>query len=180
MKPYALAFVEKDVHVAGTHVDERGSRDRTWNEIVKVSFALNIDIYAYGHVRQKPVGSARVSLCDVLKDGKPDEPADNPIQCMTVQVRRPSGRPLGLLNLWDPPTGRFLLRKESLSFSVKNVLEREEEAVVLDDGDCDGGGGDGDGVQVSARHFGRFSKFVYMYNNKNCVYSKGRGQRDFS
>ncbi|KAF2314675.1 hypothetical protein GH714_028463 [Hevea brasiliensis] len=165
MKPYALVFVEKDVHVAGTHVDERGSRDRTWNEIVK-----------------KPVGSARVSLCDVLKDGKPDEPADNPIQCMTVQVRRPSGRPLGLLNLWDPPTGRFLLRKESLSFSVKNVLEREEEAVVLDDGDCGGGGGggDGDGVQVSARHFGRISKFVYMYNNKNCVYSKGRGQRDFS
>ena len=76
-------------------------------------------------MREKPVGSARVLLCDVLKGGDAAEPADNPVQVMTVQVWRPSGRPHGLLNLWVPPTGRFLIMKESLSFSVK-----EEEEVA--------------------------------------------------
>ncbi|XP_050234959.1 uncharacterized protein LOC126683166 [Mercurialis annua] len=158
MKPYALVYVEKDLHMAKTHVDNHGGTDPTWNEIVNVRFrehlpetdvmaALNVDIYAHGHVREKPIGSARVLLCDVLKGGKPDDPADNPIQCMTVQVRRPSGRPQGLLNLWVPPTGKFLIRRDSLSFNVKDVVaEKEEEekvavAVVEEDHDSGGGGG---------------------------------------
>ncbi|KAH7545139.1 hypothetical protein FEM48_Zijuj01G0061400 [Ziziphus jujuba var. spinosa] len=138
MKPFAEVYVEKGQHVARTHVDEHGCTNPTWNEVVKVKFhedlpesdvlaAVNVDIYAHGHVREKPVGSARVLLCDVLKGGDASEPADNPIQCMTVQVWRPSGRPQGLLNLWVPPTGRFLLRRESLSFSVKDPVEDEVE-----------------------------------------------------
>ncbi|KAK8551416.1 hypothetical protein V6N13_119883 [Hibiscus sabdariffa] len=135
MKAYAAVYVEKEVHVAKTHVDEHGGTNPTWNEVVKVKFhaklaendvmaAVNVDIYAHGHVREKPVGSARVLLCDVLKGGDASEPADNPIQCLTVQVWRGSGRPQGLLNLWVPPTGRFLMRRESLSFSVKEEEER--------------------------------------------------------
>ncbi|KAK8642001.1 hypothetical protein V6N13_011365 [Hibiscus sabdariffa] len=130
MKAYAAVYVEKDVHVGFGHVDEHGETNPTWNEVVKVKFhaklaendvlaAVNVDIYAHGHVREKPVGSARVLLCDVLKGGDDSEPVDNPIQCLTVQVWRGSGRPQGLLNLWVPPTGRFLMRRESLSFSVK-------------------------------------------------------------
>ncbi|XVE51594.1 hypothetical protein DITRI_Ditri02bG0054000 [Diplodiscus trichospermus] len=151
MKTYTVVYVEKD-HVAKTHVDEHGGTNPTWNEVVKVKFhaklaendvlaAVNVDIYAYGHVREKPVGSARVLLCDVLKGGDASEPVDNPIQCLTVQVWRSSGRPQGLLNLWVPPTGRFLIRRESLSFSVKEVAEEEmvEREVVLALG---AGGGD--------------------------------------
>ncbi|GMI91646.1 hypothetical protein like AT1G04540 [Hibiscus trionum] len=104
MKAYAEVYVEKNVHVAKTHVDEHGGTNPTWNEVVKVKFhaklaendvlaALNVDIYAHGHVREKPVGSARVLLCDVLKGGDASEPADNPIQCLTVQVWRSWGRP---------------------------------------------------------------------------------------
>ncbi|XWS12378.1 hypothetical protein CRYUN_Cryun37aG0084800 [Craigia yunnanensis] len=143
MKAYAVVYVEKD-HVAKTHVDEHGGTNPTWNEVVKVKFhaklaendvlaALNVDIYAHGHVREKPVGSARVLLCDVLKRGDASEPVDNPIQCMTLQVWRSSGRPQGLLNLWVPPTGRFLMRRESLSFSVKEEAEEDmvEREVVL-------------------------------------------------
>lgn len=136
MKTYAAVYVEKDL-VAKTHVDNHGGTNPTWNETVKVKFrehrpesdvmaALNVDIYAHGHVRKKPVGSARVLLCDVLTGGKPDEPVDNPIQCMTVQVWRPSGRPQGLLNLWVPPTGLFLTMRESLSSSVKDVMAEGE------------------------------------------------------
>ncbi|PON50784.1 C2 domain containing protein [Trema orientale] len=139
MRPYAEVYVEKDVHVARTHVDEKGGTNPAWNDTVKVKFreglpesevlaALNVDIYAHGHVREKPVGSARVLLNDVLKGGDAAEPADNPVQLMTVQVWRPSGRPHGLLNLWVPPTGRFLLRRESLSFSLKELAEEEEVA----------------------------------------------------
>ncbi|KAL6198193.1 hypothetical protein ACLB2K_027985 [Fragaria x ananassa] len=138
VRAYAVVYVEKDVHVVRTRVDEHGGTNPTWNDVVRVKFreemadkehvlaAVNVDIYAHGHVRGKPVGSARVLLCEVLKGGDAREPADNPIQCLTVQVWRPSGRPHGLLNLWIPPTGRFLIRRESLSFSVR---EAEEEVV---------------------------------------------------
>ncbi|KAK7851339.1 hypothetical protein CFP56_042263 [Quercus suber] len=79
-----------------------------------VMAALNMDIYVRGHVRKKPVGRAF-------------EPLDNPIECITVQVWRPFGRPHGMLNLWVPSTGRFLIRRESLSFSVKEAVEDEEK-----------------------------------------------------
>lgn len=137
MRTYAVVYVQKD-HVTKTQVDEHGGTNPTWNEVVTVRFkeglpesdvmaALNVDIYSHGHVREKPVGSARVLLCDVLKGGDASEALDNPIQCITVQVWRPSGRPQGLLNLWVPPTGRFLMRRESLSFSIKEASRDEEE-----------------------------------------------------
>ena len=133
-----MVYVQKDIHVVKTHVDEHGGTNPTWNEVVKVRFeeglpendimaALNVDIYAHGHVREKPVGSTKVLLCDVLKGGDTFELSNNPIQCITVQVWRPPSRPQGLLNLWVPPTGRFLIRRESLSFSIKEEVVTEEE-----------------------------------------------------
>jgi hypothetical protein len=38
----------------------------------------------------------------LLDRWKLDEQVDNPIQCMTMQVWRPSGKPHGLLHLWVP------------------------------------------------------------------------------
>lgn len=128
--------------MARTRVDEHGGANPVWNQVVKLKFhkglpendvlaALNVDIYAHGHVREKPVGSARVLLRDVLKGEAMDvTPLDNPIQFLTVQVWRPSGRPQGLLNLWIPPTGRFLVSFKSLSFSLKG-RDGEEEVVVV-------------------------------------------------
>lgn len=142
MRTFAEIYVERDVHKARTRVDEHGGANPTWNEVVKIMFhkglpendvmaALNVDIYAHSHVGlEKPVGSARVLLCDVLKGGDAAEPLDNPIQCMTVQVWRESGRPQGWLNLWVPPTGRFLIRRESLSFSVREREKVEDVAAA--------------------------------------------------
>ncbi|CAA3026867.1 C2 domain containing [Olea europaea subsp. europaea] len=165
MKTYAEVYVERDVHVARTHIDEHGETNPTWNEVVKVKFheglpqndvmaALNVDIYAHSHVKwEKPVGSARILLCDVLKGGDEAEPLDNPIQCLTVQGWRDSGRPQGWLNLWVPPTGRFLIRRESLSFSLKEKGEevaevegkkRGEEEVEVEVEEEGGGPGCGD------------------------------------
>ena len=61
---------------------------------------LNVDKYVHGHVREKPVGSARVLLCDVLKRGDASERVDNPIQCLTNQVWRSSGRTQDCLTCW--------------------------------------------------------------------------------
>nr|KJB57270.1 hypothetical protein B456_009G156100 [Gossypium raimondii] len=108
MRAYAVVYVEKDFHMAKTQVDEHGGTNPTRNQLVKVKFhaklaekdvlaAVNVDIYEHGHVREKPAGSARVLLCDVLKGGDASDPVDNPIQCLTVQVWRSSGRPQGLL-----------------------------------------------------------------------------------
>nr|XP_017229323.1 PREDICTED: BON1-associated protein 2-like [Daucus carota subsp. sativus] len=120
MRTYAVVYVDQNVDVAKTDVENHGGVNPTWNQVVKVKFpeglpesdvmsALNVDIYAHGHVREKPVGSARVLLCDVLKGGDAAEPVDNPIQCLTLQVWRPSGRPHGLVNLWVPLAGVFVV-----------------------------------------------------------------------
>lgn len=141
MRTYAVVYVDRNVHVAKTDVDDRGGVDPVWNQVVKVKFpqglpendvmaALNVDIYAHGHVREKPVGSARVLLCDVLKGGDAAEPVDNPVQCIALQVWRPSGKPHGVMNLWVPPTGKFLIRRESLSFRVEEEEEGGEETAA--------------------------------------------------
>ncbi|XP_031130708.1 BON1-associated protein 2-like [Ipomoea triloba] len=147
MRTYAEAYVERSVDAARTRVDEQGGANPVWNQVVKLKFrqgvaendvmaALNVDIYAHGHVREKPVGSARVLLSDVLKgggDAADETPLGNPIQFLTVRVWRPSGRPHGLLNLWVPPTGRFLVSFKSLSFSLRGRDGTEEEVVVVGD-----------------------------------------------
>ncbi|KAB1221350.1 hypothetical protein CJ030_MR2G005409 [Morella rubra] len=139
MRTYAVVYVQRD-HVTKTQVDEHGGTNPTWNEVVTVRFkeglpesdvmaALNVDIYSHGHVLEKPVGSARVLLCDVLKGGDASEPLDNPIQCITVQsslytlshLKQSTNRCSNV-----PPT-RFLMRRESLSFSIKEASRDEEE-----------------------------------------------------
>ncbi|PIA31233.1 hypothetical protein AQUCO_05100030v1 [Aquilegia coerulea] len=134
MKAYAVVYVDKEVDMAKTHVDEEGETNPTWNEVVKVRFhkellnnvniaTLKVDIYAHGHVREKLVGSSSVLLCDVLKGGHESESLDNhnPIPCMTIHVWS-SGRSCGFLNLQVPPIGKIL--RESLSVVDEKLGER--------------------------------------------------------
>nr|GMD08221.1 C2 domain containing protein [Ipomoea batatas] len=90
MRTYAEAYVERSVDAARTRVDEQGGANPVWNQVVKLKFrqgvaendvmaALNVDIYAHGHVREKPVGSARVLLTDVLKGGGDDAADETPL-----------------------------------------------------------------------------------------------------
>ncbi|XP_031500076.1 uncharacterized protein LOC116264161 [Nymphaea colorata] len=128
MRTYAVVYVEAG-RTARTHVDETGGTNPVWNETVSVTFdarlpetdvltALNVDVYAHGHIHDKLVGSARVLLCDVLKEegGEKGKLEADPIQCVTLQLRRPSGRAQGLINLWIPPTGKFFVPRDSFSF----------------------------------------------------------------
>eukprot|EP01018_Ginkgo_biloba_P026087 Gb_09311 [translate_table: standard] len=138
MRTYAVAFIDPD-HKATTNIDEEGGINPTWNQklvlqaddelLSQTLAAINVDIYAHGHIREKLVGTARILISEVLKGGNPADPSDNPIQCIAVQVRRPSGRPQGILNLWVPPTGRFLLHRASLS------MNRTDSVKILEDDD---------------------------------------------
>jgi len=139
MKCYAVAYIDPD-HKASTRIDQDGGINPNWHQklvlaaddelLSNVLAAITVDIYSYSHIRDKLVGTARILVPDLLKGGDPANPSDNPIQCIAVQVRRPSGRPQGILNIWVPPTGRFLLHRASLSLTRKDsdVTPLEQDA----------------------------------------------------
>lgn len=130
MRCYAVAYMDPD-HKASTSIDQEGVINPTWNEklllttddelLSNVLAAITVEIYSYSHIRDRLVGTARILISELLTGGDPAKPSDNPIQCLAVQVRRPSGRPQGILNIWVPPTGKFLLHRASLSFSRRDA-----------------------------------------------------------
>jgi len=153
MRCYAVAYIDPE-HKTSTRIDEEGEIKPTWNEklvldaddklLSTVWAAITVEIYCHGHIKEKLVGTAGVLISDLLHGGNPKNPLDNPIQCITVQVRRPSGRPQGILNIWIPPTGRFLMRHASLSFSRKDaevtpLPDDEQKQDALKSGGGDGG-----------------------------------------
>lgn len=147
MRCYAVAHIDPE-HKVSTRIDQDGGINPTWNEklvlaaddelLSNVWAAITVEIYSYSHIRDKLVGTARILIPDLLKGGDPANPSDNPIQCIAVQVRRPSSRPQGILNIWVPPTGRFLLHRNSLSFSRKDA-----EVTPLEQGANNGGAPEG-------------------------------------
>lgn len=119
MKTYAVAYVDPE-HKVRTRVDEKGGVNPVWNDLLTVSVAegrlkgtltcLNVEIFSQSHIRHdKLVGTVRILLSDVLKGGE----KRNPIHCLAYWVRLPSGDPHGILNVWIPPTGKFLRYKIS-------------------------------------------------------------------
>lgn len=132
MKCYAVAYIDPD-HKASTRIDQDGVINPNWNEkllvttddelLSNVLAAITVEIYSYSHIRDKLVGTARILISELLKGGDDANPSDNPIKCIAVQVRRPSGRPQGILNIWVPPTGRSLLHRTSSSFCKRDAAD---------------------------------------------------------
>ncbi|KAH7282872.1 hypothetical protein KP509_35G051000 [Ceratopteris richardii] len=119
---------------ARTRVDEHGGENPVWNDVVRVKAreeqlrkgsltCLTVDIYSRRAAGQLfacfagdvLVGSVRILLSGVIKDGGGGGAASaappNPIHCLACWVRLPSGDPHGILNVWIPPSGRFLRRQ---------------------------------------------------------------------
>ncbi|GLJ05691.1 hypothetical protein SUGI_0023100 [Cryptomeria japonica] len=130
MRCYAVAYIDPK-HKVTTPVDENGGINPSWNQKLLLQAddellsnplaAITVDIYASGHLRDKLAGTARVLIPDILKNPDNPNPNPNPINCMAVQVWKPSGEPQGILNIWIPPTGKFLLRRLSLTMSKKET-----------------------------------------------------------
>lgn len=137
MRCYAVVYIDPE-HKAYTRIDEHGGRNPFWNQLLVLQAdeellshnlaAVNVDIYARGHIRSdKLVGTSRILLSQVLKGGDAANIYDNPVDCLSVLVRRPSGRPQGILNIWIPPAGKFLVRRSSLSLNGADADEQDNE-----------------------------------------------------
>lgn len=135
MRCYSVVYIDPE-HKAYTRIDEHGGVNPFWNQLLVLQAdeellsqnlaAVNVDIYARGHIRSdKLVGTSRILLSQVLKGGDAANIYDNPVDCLSVLVRRPSGRPQGILNIWIPPAGKFLVRRNSLSSGVVDADEQD-------------------------------------------------------
>lgn len=103
VKPYAVVWVEPR-NKCSTKADEEGDTSPEWDETLTIPLPgpvndgtmLYIDIV---HAGSEPntkqlVGSARLRLCDVIDDVGFDERASR-----TLQLKRPSGRPQGKVDV---------------------------------------------------------------------------------
>lgn len=107
MRTYAVAWVHPNRKLS-TRVDTHGQVDPTWNDkfVFRVddSFlhsdtsAVMVDIYALSWFRDVRVGTVRVLVGNLIP------PSASPnhnigVRFVALQVRRPSGRPQGILNI---------------------------------------------------------------------------------
>ncbi|XWS42606.1 hypothetical protein CRYUN_Cryun16bG0028300 [Craigia yunnanensis] len=110
MKTYAVAWVQVDRKLA-TGVDQIGGTDPTWNE--KFLFRVDdkflnsedativVEIYAAAWVKDALIGYANVLIKDIfhLRSVTNAKTNNSATRTVTLQIRRPSGRPQGILNM---------------------------------------------------------------------------------
>ena len=111
MRTYAVAWVHPDKKLS-TRVDTQGHTNPTWNDkfvfrvdqefLYNDTSAIMIEIYALHWFKDIHVGTVRVLVGNLIPP--PTRPSHNdraPIgtRFVALQVRRPSGRPQGILNI---------------------------------------------------------------------------------
>ena len=110
MKTYAVAWVHPDRRLS-TRVDSEGCNNPTWNDkfVFRVddrflhgdTSAVMIEIYALHWFRDVHIGTVRVIVGNLIPPPRPHH--HNHFQLgmrfVALQVRRPSGRPQGILNI---------------------------------------------------------------------------------
>ncbi|OMO84527.1 C2 calcium-dependent membrane targeting [Corchorus capsularis] len=110
MKTYAIAWIKPDEKLA-TGVDQTGGTDPTWND--KFNFrvedkffcsedaAIVVEIYAAAWVKDALIGSVNVLIKDIFNFRSLADAniKNSTTRSVTLQVRRPSGRPQGILNM---------------------------------------------------------------------------------
>ncbi|KAJ6434184.1 hypothetical protein OIU84_017820 [Salix udensis] len=131
MRTYAVVWVHPGRKLS-TKVDQNGHTNPQWNE--KIVFRVDdtfinaenssimIEIYAAAWLRDVQIGSVNVLISNLF----PSHNNSNKMRFVALQVRRPSGRPQGILNL-----GVQLL--DSTMRSMPLYTELSVSAVGLDD-----------------------------------------------
>uniref|UniRef100_A0A2N9EXZ2 C2 domain-containing protein n=1 Tax=Fagus sylvatica TaxID=28930 RepID=A0A2N9EXZ2_FAGSY len=104
MHTYAVAWLHPD-HKLLTRIDQEGQTSPTWNEkfLFRVdnnflkadNSAVMIEIYASSWLRDILIGTVRVLISNLL----PPTKAKWKMRIVPFHVRRPSGRPQGILNV---------------------------------------------------------------------------------
>lgn len=103
-KTYAVAWISNDhKNRLRTPVDKNNGNDPNWNHAMKFALdeaalqqgrlLLEIAVYADATFRDKEIGRISISLNEFLN------PGTTSAQFVSYQIRKPSGKPKGLLNL---------------------------------------------------------------------------------
>ncbi|GLJ50685.1 hypothetical protein SUGI_1079800 [Cryptomeria japonica] len=100
LKTYAVAWIRGGEKIS-TQIDCTGGVNPTWNDKLMLRIedrflqsntcALTVDIYCVGCIKNTLLGSVRVLISDLAKG--------NAVNFFALHVRRPSGRPQGILNI---------------------------------------------------------------------------------
>ncbi|KAL3814794.1 hypothetical protein ACJIZ3_016062 [Penstemon smallii] len=134
VQTYAVAWVNPSAKLR-TRVDSVGGENPTWNDkfLFRVSndfisgdtSAVSVEIFAVGYIRDFLIGTVRFLLSTCLKKTTPitGTPAFN-----AVQIRRPSGRFQGVLNIatavYDSSVFTNLENVSAVSF--RDLMEKKE------------------------------------------------------
>ncbi|KAJ9546046.1 hypothetical protein OSB04_025753 [Centaurea solstitialis] len=106
MKTYAMAWLHPNRKLS-TLVDTKGNSNPTWNEklmfkiddefLFSESSSLTVEIYNVSWFRDVIIGSVNVLIDDLITPSHKNHRAGS--RFVTLQVRRPSGPPQGILNM---------------------------------------------------------------------------------
>ncbi|KAJ6744294.1 INGRESSION PROTEIN FIC1 [Salix purpurea] len=104
MRTYAVVWVHPGRKLS-TKIDQNGHINPQWNEkfvfrvdetfINAENSSIMIEIYAAAWLRDVQIGSVRVLISNLF----PSNYNNNKMRFVALQVRRPSGRPQGILNM---------------------------------------------------------------------------------
>ncbi|OAY42020.1 uncharacterized protein LOC110623692 [Manihot esculenta] len=104
MRTYAVAWVHPERKLT-TRIDQNGHINPQWNEkfVFRVdetflnaeTSAIMIEIYAAAWLRDVQIGSVRVLISNLF----PSNNNNSKMRFVALQIRRPSGRPQGILNM---------------------------------------------------------------------------------
>lgn len=107
LRTYAVTWINPERKLR-TRIDQQGQVNPTWNDkfVFRVdekfldseTSSVMIEVYALGWLRDIPVGSVRVLISNLIP---PNVRKQNNSQrrFVALQIRRPSGRPQGILNM---------------------------------------------------------------------------------
>ncbi|KAM7491554.1 hypothetical protein LguiA_034475 [Lonicera macranthoides] len=136
-RTYAVAWVNPERKLR-TRIDQQGQTNPTWNDkfVFRVdnkflnsdASAVNIEIYALGWLRDVSVGSVRVLITNLIPPAvRPPYNTSSTRRFVTLQIRRPSGRPQGILNmgvtLLDNTMRSMPLNTQVSAFGYKDLME---------------------------------------------------------
>lgn len=108
IKAYAVAWLNPERKLA-TQIDQTGHTDPTWNEkfIFRVddeflgseNSVIMIEIYSSAWLRDVLVGTVAVLVSNLIPSGTRSGNRKPKLRFVALQIRRPSGRPQGILNI---------------------------------------------------------------------------------
>ncbi|PNY00168.1 hypothetical protein L195_g023444, partial [Trifolium pratense] len=130
MKAYAVAWIHPERKLA-TQIDQEGHTNPTWNE--KFVFRIDdeflnaedsvimIEIYNSAWLRDVLVGTVAVLVNNLLPPGTRSGNRKPKLRFVGLQIRRPSGRPQGILNI-----GAAILDSSMRSMPLYSELSTSE------------------------------------------------------